>query len=174
MRVQPLRIILNLTPRHALPECCGSRLPRRRRRGFGGWAPLLLGLVATLPALPTLAAPDGVPAVSADAFIDSIGLNGLGGPYVFHYTGDRARFYDTAPAAPEYVLGVRHARYEIRTDTDLAPMVEITNDQGIRIDALISWLWADPALNKGGAHRRRSGRASAASAWVGGDYQRQQ
>ena len=84
----------------------------------------------------------------ADDFVDSIGMNGLGGPYVFHYGGERQKLYNTSPAAPQYLLGVRHARYEIRPDSDLAPVIRLAKEQGIRINALVSWLWTDTPANK--------------------------
>lgn len=120
----------------------------------GGTRAVLLGMACLALASVAQAAPQSVPAVqarAADAFIDSIGVNGLGGPYVFHYGGDRARLYNTRPVDPRYLLGVRHARFEIRPDTDLAPMINLANDQGTRIDALVSWLWTDPVLNKSAA-----------------------
>ena len=86
--------------------------------------------------------------VRADDFVDSIGMNGLGGPYIFRYGDDRQKLYNTSPVAPQYLLGVRHARYEIRPDSDLAPMIRLAKERGIRINALVSWLWTDTPANK--------------------------
>jgi hypothetical protein len=90
--------------------------------------------------------PVAVVARPADAFVDSIGLNGLGGPYIVPYGDARKSLYNTSPASPEYIMGVRYARYEIRPGTDMGPLIQIAK-QGIRIDALVSWLWTDPAIN---------------------------
>lgn len=90
--------------------------------------------------------PQEVIARSADSFVDSIGLNGLGGPYVFPYEGSRGSLYGKYPIAPMYRMGVRHARYEIRPLMDSGPMIEAARE-GVRIDALVSWLWTDPAVH---------------------------
>ena len=85
---------------------------------------------------------------AADDFVDSIGMNGLGGPYVYHYGGERQKLYNTTPVAPQYLLGVRHTRYEFRPDSDLFPLIRLAQEQGIRINALVSWLWTDTPANK--------------------------
>jgi hypothetical protein len=90
--------------------------------------------------------PKEVMARSADSFVDSIGLNGLGGPYIFPYEDSRKSLYKKSPIAPVYRMGVRHARYEIRPLMDIGPMIEAASE-GVRIDALVSWLWTDPAVH---------------------------
>ena len=94
------------------------------------------------------AKPAPVRARTADSFVDSIGLNGVGGPYLFHYGDSRRSLYGTAPVDSRYVMGVRYARWEIRPDTNPQPMINLCRDQGIRVDALVSWLWTDPYVNK--------------------------
>lgn len=103
---------------------------------------------ALLFVAPIGAQAQSVPAYAADDFVDSIGVNGLGGPYVFHYGGVRQKLYSTSPVAPQYLLGVRHARYEIRPDSDLAPLIRLAKERGVRINALVSWLWTDTPANK--------------------------
>jgi len=90
--------------------------------------------------------PKDVAARSADSFVDSIGLVGLGGPYVYPYDDGRKNLYKKFPIAPKYRMGVRHARYEIRPGMDLEPLIEAARE-GVRIDALVSWLWTDPFVN---------------------------
>ena len=138
---------MHVTPKKIFPT------PKKIfRQGHGLRAalagPFVLGLLTTGLTPAAIAAPPPVPAHSADAFVDSIGLVGLGGPYLFHLDGARASLYNTVPVAPQYVLGVRNARYEIRPDTDMTPIIRLANDQGIRIDALVSWLWTDPYISK--------------------------
>ncbi len=115
-----------------------------KRAGFFCACAAALLLPACLPAEETRNAQT----YAADDFVDSIGMNGLGGPYVFHYGGDRQKLYNTSPAAPHYLLGVRHARYEIRPDSDLAPLIRLAKEQGVRVNALVSWLWTDTPANK--------------------------
>jgi hypothetical protein len=93
-------------------------------------------------------AQQSIQARPADSFVNSIGLNGVGGPYLFRYRGDRRTLYGTTPVNARYVMGVRHARYEIRPGMDVGPISNLFKEQGVQIDALISWLWTDPHINK--------------------------
>ena len=87
-------------------------------------------------------------AKSADSFVDSIGLNNVGGPYITLYGGERGKLHGMTPVDSRYVMGVRHSRYEIRPEMNVTPISNLYKDQGVQIDALISWIWTDPYIRK--------------------------
>jgi hypothetical protein len=124
-------------------------------RLFSGFFPLarlrsraLLIGCALIPSAICAAAEPPVQAKPADSFIDSIGANGVGGPYITRYGGERRTLYGTTPVDFKYLMGMRHSRYEIRPGMDAAPIANLYEDHGIQINALISWLWTDPRINK--------------------------
>jgi len=86
---------------------------------------------------------------SADGFVESIGINGSGGPYVTPlppdgkpYTPEQAKLYDTVPVDPQYLMGVRYSRIE-GGRFPAKPFIRLYDDYGIRIDNLTRWSFRD-------------------------------
>lgn len=100
---------------------------------------LLAGTALCAETAPELV-PHPVIARSADDFVESIGVSGLGGPYIT----PKNELYGQLPIPPEHLMGVRYSRIEAPQQQPAADLfTAIHKAHGVRYNWLLSWHFRD-------------------------------